>query len=146
VGDPISKETMFSMFFFYGVLEGIIMEYQKGQCKLVGMDENEREVKEYGKLNEVRLMEELFQLRYPEIDFEGPKKEKETDGKNGINWEEVLLKSEAIALIENGLKARYPMVDLTEINYEKMRKQNGRANDRLKQLLKEKGYENTLIK
>jgi hypothetical protein len=110
------------------------------------MDENEREVKEYGKLNEVRFMEELFQLRYPEIDFEGLKKEKEADGKNGINWEEVLLKSDAICLIENGLKARYPMVDLTEINYEKMRKQNGRANDRLKQLLKEKGYENTLIK
>jgi hypothetical protein len=117
-------------------------QFQYSEKRLLGIRENEREVQRYGKLNEVRLVEEIFQLKYPEVNFQSLRK---IEGNDGFNWEDVLLKEEVVDLIERALKTRYPMIDLTEINYQKMKTHSGKANAQLKKILREKGHETDLL-
>jgi hypothetical protein len=142
----VNKEPPHLGFYALASITAMILhagdQFQYSEKRLLGIRENEREVKRYGKLNEVRLVEEIFQLKYPEVDFQKLRKIEENDG---FNWEDVLLKEEVVDLIEKALKARYPMIDLTEINYEKMKTHSGKANNQLRDLLREKGVETDLL-
>jgi hypothetical protein len=142
----VNKESPHMGFYALASITAMILhagdQFQYSEKRLLGIRENEREVQRYGKLNEVRLVEEIFQLKYPEVNFQSLRK---IEGNDGFNWEDVLLKEEVVDLIERALKTRYPMIDLTEINYQKMKTHSGKANAQLKKILREKGHETDLL-
>lgn len=97
--------------------------------RLLGLSENKEEEEEIGLLDENLLLEELFELRFPFVDFQE------------INWEDVLLTDQAIDALKLAMEARYSTVDLSHISFDNLKKHNGFSNPLLAELLDEAGYD-----
>lgn len=104
--DSTSSETIHSFFFLQGLFMGMATEYNMSQLRLMGLASNESEVIKYGKLSEIKLLQEIFSNRYPAVNVEK------------INFERVRLKKDCLIMLEAAMKAKFPFSDLSSLHFQ----------------------------